>query len=199
MDLKREWNHLYGTRGLDPVRVEVPAFTYLMVDGAGDPNRVPEYAEAVEALFSLSYAVKFSLKKGPRALDYAVMPLEGLWWSEDAEAFILGRRDDWRWTAMVLQPPFVARETLETVRVEVAQKKLLPGLARLRIETFEEGPCAQVLHVGPFSEEGPAIARLHRFIEGIGSLRGKHHEIYLSDIRRGDPSQWRTILRQPFT
>ena len=59
------------------------------------------------------------------------------------------------------------------------------ALDRVRFEAFEEGPCAQILHVGPFSEEGPTIQRLHQHIKDTGrNLRGRHHEIYLSDVRR---------------
>lgn len=79
----------------------------------------------------------------------------------------------------------------------VRQMKGLPAVGRLRLDTFAEGVCAQVLHVGPFSAEGPTIERLHRFIDARTGRRGKHHEIYLSDIRRADPSKWKTILRQP--
>jgi hypothetical protein len=168
-----------------------------MVDGQGDPNTAPAYAEAVEALFAVSYAVKFMVKKMPGGQDYAVMPLEGLWWADDMQVFHGGDRGQWRWTMMIMQPAFVSQQMLRTAIDEVAKKKALPGLARLRIEQFEEGRCAQILHVGPFTEEGPTIERLHAHIEAHAGLRGKHHEIYLTDIRRADPSRWKTVLRQP--
>jgi hypothetical protein len=177
--------------------VQVPAFTFLMIDGQGDPNHSADYAEAVEALFSVSYTAKFMVKKAPKGRDYAVMPLEGLWWADDLDAFRQGDRMSWRWTMMILQPAFVPESLLRAAMAEVVAKKKLPGVARLRIEKFEEGLCAQILHIGPFTEEGPTIERLHAHIEARSGLRDKHHEIYLTDIRRADPARWKTILRQP--
>ena len=197
IDLRRQLKQLYAPSAKTVAEVQVPAFTFLMVDGQGDPNTSGTYAEAVEALFSVSYTVKFMVKKGPAQQDYAVMPLEGLWWADDMAAFKSGDRQHWRWTMMIMQPAFVPQALLHKAIGEVAQKKSLPALPRLRIENFEEGRCAQILHVGPFSEEGPTIERLHAHIEARTGLRGKHHEIYLTDIRRAAPSRWKTVIRQP--
>lgn len=197
VDLKREMKQFYQASAKDVVQVEVPAFKFLMVDGKGDPNTSHEYAQAVEALFSVSYTAKFMVKKGPRQLDYSVMPLEGLWWADDMSAFIANDRASWRWTMMIMQPHFVANEVIEAAIASVRSKRHLPAMDKLRLEEFAEGRCAQVLHVGPFSEEGPTIERLHAFIDDRSSLTGKHHEIYLSDIRRADPRRWKTIIRQP--
>jgi hypothetical protein len=158
---------------------------------------VPAYAEAVEALFSVSYTAKFALKKSTPSCDYAVMPLEGLWWADDLTAFTNGDRTQWLWTLMILQPPMVSAKVIEAAIEAVARKKNLPALSKLRLEEFTEGRCAQTLHIGPFTEEGPTIQRVHDFIEARTGLRGKHHEIYLSDIRRAAPAKWKTILRQP--
>ena len=197
-DLKRELKHLYQPSAKAVVEVAVPAFRFLMIDGEGDPNTAPAYAQAVEALFSVSYTAKFMVKKGPQAIDYAVMPLEGLWWSSDMRSFLTGDRSQWRWTLMIMQPDFVEAAVVEAARAEVARKKRLPALGALRLETFHEGRCAQTLHVGPFSEEGPTVQRVHDFIARQGcALAGKHHEVYLSDVRRADPARWRTIVRQP--
>jgi hypothetical protein len=197
IDLRKSFKHLYQPSAKAVAEVQVPAFTFLMVDGQGDPNTSTAYAEAVEALFSVSYTAKFMVKKGPTKQDYAVMPLEGLWWADDMAAFQSGDRQHWRWTMMIMQPQFVPQALLRTAMQEVAQKKQLPAVARLRIEEFVEGRCAQILHVGPFSAEGPTIQRLHAHIESRTGLRGRHHEIYLTDIRRADPSRWKTVLRQP--
>lgn len=197
VDLKRELKHLYQPSAKEVVQVEVPAFHFLMIDGEGDPNTSARYAEAVQALFSVSYTAKFMLKKRTQEVDYAVMPLEGLWWSDDMSAFISNDRSKWRWTMMIMQPHFVATEVIDESIAEVKRKKALSALGELRMETFTEGSCAQILHVGPFSEEGPTIRRVHDFIAGRSALAGKHHEIYLSDIRRADPAKWRTIIRQP--
>jgi hypothetical protein len=197
VDLKRELKHLYQPSAKDVVQVEVPAFPFLMIDGKGDPNTAPEYAAAVEALFSVSYTAKFMLKKGPQKIDYAVMPLEGLWWSDDMSAFITNDRSKWKWTMMIMQPDFVAETVIRAAIGEVKRKKSLPAVDALRLEKFAEGRCAQTLHIGPFSEEGPTIQRVHGFIEAHSALAGKHHEIYLSDIRRADPRKWKTVIRQP--
>ncbi len=197
LDLRKQLKAFYQASAKAVAEVQVPAFNFLMVDGQGDPNTSPAYAEAVEALFTVSYTAKFMVKKGPTQQDYAVMPLEGLWWADDLSAFQHGDRASWRWTMMIMQPDFLARPLLEEAIATVACKKSLPGLDRLRIERFEEGRCAQVLHAGPFTTEGPTIERLHAHIEAHSALRGRHHEIYLSDIRRADPSRWKTILRQP--
>jgi hypothetical protein len=200
-DLRKELKQLYAPSAKVVVEVQVPAFTFLMIDGQGDPNHSVDYAEAVEALFSVSYAAKFMVKKAPLksglGRDYAVMPLEGLWWADDLNAFRHGDRMSWRWTMMIMQPAFVPESVLRAAMTAVAAKKKLPGLPRLRIEKFEEGLCAQILHIGPFTEEGPTIERLHAHIEARSGLRGKHHEIYLTDIRRADPARWKTIIRQP--
>ena len=196
IDLKRELKHLYSPSAKAVVEVDVPALRFLMIDGQGDPNTTPAYAEAVEALFSVSYTAKFMVKRAT-GIDYAVMPLEGLWWADDHAAFAANDRARWRWTMMILQPDVVEDAVLEAAITQVRDRKRLPAVHRLRLESFVEGRCAQVLHVGPFTGEGPTIERLHAFIAERGRLAGKHHEIYLSDIRRAHPAKWRTVIRQP--
>jgi len=197
IDLKKELKQLYKPSAKAVAQVTVPPLKYLMIDGKGDPNTSPEYADAVAALFSVSYAAKFAVKKGALKTDYAVMPLEGLWWADDWSVFAAGDRANWKWTMMILQPSFVPGEIIGQAMADVRKKKNLPALDKLRLEVFSEGLCAQIMHIGPFSEEGPTIEKLHEYILSHGSLAGKHHEIYLSDIRRAHPSKWKTILRQP--
>ena len=200
IDFKKALKHLYQASSKAVVEVNVPPMTYLMLDGVGDPNASAEYAEAIEALFAVSYAVKFAVKKGPLAIDFGVMPLEGLWWADDMSAFATADKSNWMWTMMIMQPEPVTHQALLDAVASVRKKKPdLSALARLRIEALAEGRCAQLMHVGPFSDEGPAVERLHRFVSTRGRLSGKHHEIYLSDIRRADPQKWKTILRQPLT
>lgn len=196
IDLKKDLKQLYQPSAKEPALVEVPAMNFLMIDGQGDPNTSPAYREAVEALFSVAYAVKFKVKK-TLAIDFGVPPLEGLWWADDMAAFSAGDKSRWKWTMMIMQPEFVSAALVRDTIAEVSEKKKLPALAKLRFEPFLEGKSAQILHVGPFSAEGPTIARLHAFIIVNGKLSGKHHEIYLSDIRKADPAKWKTIIRQP--
>jgi hypothetical protein len=198
LDLKKQWKHLYAPKSNAVVTVEVPAHNYLMVDGEGDPNHSPAFQQAVEALYSLSYTLKFLLKKSPQAVDYGVMPLEGLWWADDPQVFHQLDKSAWKWTVMILQPDFIARSQVDAAFDEVRKKKNPAALDRVRMETLEEGKCAQILYVGPFSDEGPTIQRIHDFIRDAGKqLRSKHHEIYMNDPRRTAPEKLKTILRQP--
>lgn len=198
LDLKRELQHLYRPSATRVSEVDVPAMNFLMADGQGDPNTSQAYADALEALFALSYAIKFAVKKGPLAIDYGVMPLEGLWWADDMSAFVTGERSGWKWTMMIMQPHFVTRELVEETREAVRAKKNPVALPGVRFETFAEGSVAQIMHIGSYSEEGPTIERVHDFIEESGRTRsGKHHEIYLTDIRKADPAKWKTAIRQP--
>lgn len=197
IDLKKELKHLYRPSAKEVVEVDVPTMSYLMVDGEGDPNTAQAYSDAVETLFSVSYAVKFMVKKGESAIDYAVMPLEGLWWADDMSRFTTADKSNWKWTMMIMQPSFAAPEIIDGAIAAVKKKKNPAAISKLRLEELSEGRCAQIMHVGPFSEEGPTIERVHRFIGSRGRLAGKHHEIYLSDIRKADPSKWKTIIRQP--
>lgn len=198
LDLKKQWKHLYQPKQGVIATVEVPPLTYLMVDGEGDPNTSEAYSQAVEALFSLSYTLKFTLKKSPKAIDYGVMPLEGLWWADDPAAFHSADKSTWKWTAMILQPDFIAQTQVDAAIKEVRKKKNPAALDRVRFEVLEEGWCAQTLYLGPYSDEGPTIQRIHDSIHEAGKqLRGKHHEIYLGDPRRTAPEKLKTILRQP--
>jgi hypothetical protein len=201
LDLKKQWKPLYGGKAGTVVSVDVPPLTYLMVDGEGDPNTSQSYKDAIEALYALSYTLKFTLKKSPRAIDYGVMPLEGLWWADDSRAFYeAGNKSSWKWTAMIVQPEFITQEQVDAAFDQVRKKKNPAALDQVRFERLREGASAQVLHVGPFSAEGPIIQQMHDFIHAAGKqLRGKHHEIYLSDPRRTAPEKLKTILRQPMT
>ncbi|HEC35301.1 MAG TPA: hypothetical protein ENI39_02060 [Anaerolineae bacterium] len=197
VDLKKDLKHLYNPSAKEVSVVDVPPMNFLMIDGAGDPNVSLEYRQAMEALFSLSYALKFRIKKC-NGLDYAVMPLEGLWWTDDPSQFSMNNKGIWKWTAMIMQPEYVTGELLAEALAEVRKKKDLAVLDRVRFESYHEGLSAQIMHIGPYAAEEPTIARLHRFIRENGyELRGKHHEIYLSDPRRTAPEKLRTVLRQP--
>ena len=197
IDFKRELGHLY-TPGRTPSLVNVPEMAFLMIDGHGDPNTAESYRQAIEALYAVAYAVKFAAKRKPDGVDFAVMPLESLWWSDDLEDFAAGKKSNWSWTAMIMQPEPVTAETVEEARHELAAKRSLPALGLLRYEHFDEGPAAQVMHIGPYRDEGPIIRALHAFIDEQGfAAVGKHHEIYLGDPRRSAPEKLRTVIRQP--
>jgi hypothetical protein len=198
LDLRRELKALYTAPTATPVLVEVPTGQFLMLDGAGDPATAPAYQAAVQTLYSAAYALKFALRRTV-GLDLAVMPLEGLWWTNDGpRTFSYDDRSNWRWTMLIRQPSAVTPDLVAATIAAVMAKKKLPALADLRLATLDEGLAAQVLHIGSYRAEPPTIARLHAFVEQKGyHLHGKHHEIYLNDPQRTDPSKLRTILRHP--
>lgn len=198
IDFKKKLKNLYHPPTSKVVQVDVPKMNFLMVDGQGDPNHSQEYAEAVEVLFQVSYTLKFMIKKGELAIDYGVMPLEGLWWADDMSAFSVNDKSSWKWTMMIMQPEFATKALVEKAIQDVAKKKKPAAISKVRFESFSEGKAAQIMHIGPFSEEGPNVAKVHAYIAENGALSGKHHEIYLSDIRKADPTKWKTVIRQPF-
>ncbi len=197
LDLKKEYREFYNPSAKSCSVVDVPEMQFLMVDGSGDPNTSQAYQDAVGALYAMAYTLKF-LSKQTEKLDYVVMPLEGLWWTDDMAGFSAEDKSAWKWTAMIMQPDHITSAQVEASREEVRNKKNPPALDRLRFESLREGLSVQIMHIGPYADEGPTIARLHQFAADSGySLRGKHHEIYLSDPRRAAPEKLRTVIRQP--
>ena len=197
-DFKKELKHLYQPHKKDFQIVEVPDLKFFKVDGSGDPNLAPEYTAAIEALYAMSYKVKFLSKKEEK--DYVVPPLEGLWWAEDMDSFSSARdKSLWEWTMMIMTPEWITAEMVAVARVAVPKKKELPALDKLRWEVYREGLAVQILHLGSYDDEGPVLTRLHKqWMPENGYLfNGLHHEIYLSDPRRVEPSKLKTILRQP--
>lgn len=200
IDYKKEYLSLYTASAKKMEIVTVPKLNYLMIDGQGDPNTSKIFQDAVSALFSLSYTLKFMSKKGEKQIDYAVMPLEGLWWTDDMNNFSMSNKADWKWTLMILQPDFITKTMVKEAKAEIAKKKSLPSLSEVRLESMKEGTCAQVLYIGSYDQEPPTILKLHEFITSQGyKLAGKHREIYLSDMRRTAPAKLKTIIRQPIS
>jgi hypothetical protein len=200
-DYKSELKQLYSAKPDKPAVVRVPQMNFLMIDGVGDPNTGTAYGDAIQTLYPVAYSIKFMCKK-ELGIDFTVMPLESLWWSDNMADFSAGNKDNWQWTAMIMQPEIV-NHTIYKHALEQAQlKRSLPSMDGIRFASYKEGRAAQVLHVGPYAQEGPAIEHLHTFIsEQGGSLdshNNHHHEIYLSDPRRTAPEKLKTIIRQPF-
>lgn len=154
--------------------------------------------QAVEALFSVSYAVKF-ISKRETGKDYVVSSLEGLWYADDMSVFESGKKDKYKWTMMVMQPDWIAKEVILNAIEQADKKKVLPALPNLYIKQYDEGRCLQLLHVGSYDDEAPKLAYLHHNLMPSKGLHfnGLHHEIYLSDPRRVDSPKLKTILRQP--
>ena len=204
LDLKKTYKELYSGKPGEVVEVQVPKFNYLMIDGKGYPGSSQEYQDAMSTIYPVAYTLKFASKKKGR--DYTVMPLEGLWWAEDFKVFtteFMERKDEWLWTSLVMQPDFITQQDIVQSIKEIKEKnKPLPSIDKLRLGSLEESLSAQIMHIGPYSEEGPNIEKLHRFIHNLGGeFNGhvqKHHEIYLSDPRRTKPERLKTIIRQPY-
>lgn len=177
--------------------VDVPKMQFVMVDGKGDPNVSEDYKAAVQWLYGVSYALKFASRR-ELGRDYTVAPLEGLWWADDMADFVRGDKSRWQWTMMIMQPDWIARPMFDAA-VARAREKLGTPPPGLRLEDYDEGLSVQVMHVGPYSAEGPTLARLHgEFLPANGLKEtGRHHEIYIGDPRRTAPEKLKTVLRQP--
>ncbi|MBK1783542.1 GyrI-like domain-containing protein [Prauserella cavernicola] len=197
-DVKRELKALYAPRNTTWSLVDVPELRYLAIDGTGDPNTAPAYAAAVQALYCVAYTVKFATKRGG-GQDFVVGPLEGLWYSDDPDVFATRAKSRWSWTMLIHQPEWVTTDAVEQAKEAALAKKKLPGIADVRHEALTEGRCAQLLHVGSYDDESPALTELHeRWIPDNGLREsGSHHEIYLGDPRRTVPAKLKTVLRQP--
>jgi len=198
IDFKKTLKHLYNPSKKDISIVDVPAMNFLMIDGQGNPNTAKSFAQAIETLYAVSYNLKFTIKKA-KEIDYGVLPLEALWWTPDMADFSVDNKDKWLWTAMIMQPEYVTKALIEEIIPIVRKKKGDMALDKLRFESYHEGKSAQIFYIGPYTEEGPTIQRIHQHIDDLGGeITGKHHEIYLSDSRRTAPERLKTIIRQAF-
>lgn len=197
-DIKRDPGYCYRARNTTWELVEVPRQHFIAIDGHGDPNTSSEYAAAVEALFSVAYTIKFA-SKNSLDRDFVVGPLEGLWWADDPNVFLTRDKDTWDWRLLIAQPEWITETLIEEGRRTALAKKGLPAIDEVRHHLLEEGTSAQMLHIGSYDDEGPALYQLHHEYLPENGLRpaGLHHEIYLSDARRTEPAKLRTILRQP--
>lgn len=198
VDLKKQFASYSARRNHFDI-IDVPTMQFLMLDGRGDPNTSAAYKDAIETLYPVAYAMKFLSKKNLDR-DYAVMPLEALWWADDMASFTLTRdKTLWHWRLMVMVPEWLGREAFEEAVATTARKKPLAAIDALRFDHYAEGLAVQTLHIGPYDDEGPVLAAMHdEFIPANGlEMTGRHHEIYLGDPRRSAPDKLRTILRQP--
>lgn len=197
-DFKKELGALYNPKNKDWEYIDVPPMNFLMIDGEGDPNTSENYRQAVEALFSVSYAVKF-ISKRELAKDYVVSSLEGLWYADDMSVFESGKKEKYKWTMMIMQPDWISKEIILRAIEQTSKKKSLPALPDLYVKEYDEGRCLQLLHTGSYDDEAPKLAFLHHEFMPAEKheFNGLHHEIYLSDPRKVDASKLKTILRQP--
>lgn len=197
-DIKKDRKDLYLPGKADFTEVDVPAMTYLAIDGHGDPNTSPAYATAIQALYAGAYAIRAVLKKRTGD-DFVVGPLEGLWTSADNAAFVAGDKGEWDWTTMIPLPEAVSSQDIAEGLAQAARKKPELSISALKELPLSEGRSLQILHVGTYDDEAPTLARLHdEVMPRLGlTWNGPHHEIYLSDPRRVAPEKMKTVLRQP--
>jgi hypothetical protein len=202
LDLKKELKYLYAPSASKVETVDVPNFIFAMIDGEIEPGQTPgtsqEYQNAIGALYGASFTLKFMSKlRKKNPIDYPVMALEGLWWTESGE-FDFTRKEPWNWTMMIMQPQHITNEMLQEALTQVRKKRDSPALSKIQLQSFHEGLSMQIMHVGPYSEEPRTIEKMQDFARENGyTVRGKHHEIYLGDPRRAKPEKLRTILRHP--
>jgi len=203
VDFKKLMKVFYLPSANEVVVVEVPEMQFLMIDGMGSPGDSKEYQDALAAIYPVAFKIKFLSKAKKK--DYVVPPLEGLWWSDNMNDFTEGNRDKWKWTMMIMQPDWITKEMVdEALKITKKSKPdLVEGLKKLRFERYFEGRSAQIMHLGPYSEEKPTIEKIHNFIKTKGGKfdghKLKHHEIYLSDPRKAKSENMKTVIRQPFT
>jgi hypothetical protein len=199
-DFKKEYKYLYTPKPGKPGIVEVPDFKYIMIDGQGYPGTSEEFCRKMQVLYGLAYTIKFGMKLDKEnPFDFKVAACSGLWHADDMTAFAEeGRKEEWKWTIMILQPDQVNTAIFEKAKEELKKKKNPPDIDRVYFKVYQEGLCAQVMHIGPYDREKPTIEMLHKFFKDRGyTFNGRHHEIYLGDPRRTQPEKLKTIIRQP--
>ncbi len=223
-DFKKEYRDLYLPKA-KPALVDVPAMTFVAVAGSGNPNEENgSYAEALGLLYGLSFTVKMA-KKGlwqpDGYFDYVVPPLEGLWWGGGFDGVRIADKDALNWVSLIRLPDFVTPDVFAWAADQAAAKKPELDVARAHLVRFAEGPCAQVMHVGPYDEEPATVETLEAFVAASGRADDiadpadagallaaldadgavpavrLHHEIYLGDPRRTKPENLKTVVRHP--
>ena len=200
LDLRRKYKHLYHPSARKVEVVDVPELSFVVLDGriekGHSPGDSPAFLEALQALFGISYTLKFQSKlRKTNAIDFPVMALEALWWVEDGH-FDLSKPDNWCWRAMMMQPEHITSDMFAEALAQLRDKKPSPALEHLQLERVCEGLCIQAMHVGPYSAEPATVERMHAFAQKNGyMLANQHHEIYLGDPRRTAPEKLKTVLR----
>ena len=206
LDYKKEYKDLYQPAA-KPSLIDVPEMRFFAVDGAGDPNTSPAYAEAMEILYGLSFTVKMSKMNGTQPdgyFEYVVPPLEGRWFADGVSfnGLNVSDKNKFKWVSMIRQPEFVTEEVFGWAKEILAKKKPQLDLSKARFMTFTEGLCVQIMHKGSYDSEPESIMKLKRFAGENGltedfSAERLHHEIYLSDPRKCAPERLRTVIRHP--
>jgi len=202
IDLKKTEKSLYQPKNT-PSIVDVPQMNFICIDGKGDPNTSEDYAQAIQALYSLSYTIKMGNK---HILEYVVPPLEGFWQVDDKEynggGLPINDKSKFVWTMMIRQPDFVGREVFEAAKTVIVKKKPEVDVSKARLETITEGLCVQIMHIGSYDDEPATILVMDTFAIENGYVidindNRHHHEIYLSDPRKTAAAKLKTVIRHP--
>lgn len=183
--------------------LRIPERRFVRIDGEG-PAGEAAFLPRMPGLYAVAWGLRFTLKR--RGVETKVAPLDGLWWTVDGTTdldsiFGAGGAEDragWRWILQIALPDEATDAELAAALAAGRSKLEPPFSENLRIERFDEGDAAQLLHLGSYADERPSIERLHAAIAEAGLVpRDRHHEIYLGDPRRSAPGKLRTLLRQP--
>lgn len=205
-DFKKEFKEYYRPKK-DPGIIEIPEMKFLAVRGSGDPNEQEGlYQKAISLLYGVSYTLKMSQKNGycmEGFFEYTVPPLEGLWWQDDVDGADYSRKDTFQWISLIRLPDFVSEKDFLWAKETAAKKKKL-DFSSVEYFRYQEGLCVQCMHEGPFDDEPATIRRMDEYAEREGyrldiSDHRFHHEIYLKDARKCDPSRFLTVIRHPIT
>ena len=204
-DFKKEYKEFYMPKQV-PAVITVPSMNYIAVSGTGNPNdEAGEYKEAVGLLYAVAYTLKMSEKSGYEMkgfFDYVVPPLEGLWWQQGSDEKIdYSRKDDFSWISMMRIPDFVSPDDVEWAKQTATKKKGL-DCSKVEFMNLDEGLCVQIMHVGSYDSEPETVKLMDDYLEAEGYVKDindvrRHHEIYLSDPRKADPSKMKTVIRHP--
>ncbi|MFT8363313.1 MAG: GyrI-like domain-containing protein [Sporolactobacillus sp.] len=203
-DFKKEYKEFYKPKN-KPEIVRVPSVNYIAVKGKGDPNEEGgAYQQAVSILYAIAYTLKMSAKGTHQIegfFDYVVPPLEGFWWQDDVRGVDYGNKQAFNWISVIRLPDFVTKADFDWAAAEAERKKKIDCSAAGFL-TVDEGLCVQIMHIGPFDDEPKTVAIMDQFLQENGYIKDitdtrRHHEIYLSDARRVDPSKWKTVIRHP--
>ena len=203
-DYKKEYKEFYMPKN-KPSIIEIPKMNYIAVRGKGDPNEENgEYKISIGLLYGIAFTIKMS-DRGMHKIDgfftYVVPPLERLWWQENIKGMDYNRKEDMRFISMIRLPDFVTKEDFEWA-VQEATKKKKQDFSKVEFLTYDEGLCVQCMHIGPYDDEPATVAIMHDYMKANGyeldiTDTRHHHEIYLSDPRRCDPSKLKTVRRHP--
>ncbi|MCR4692661.1 MAG: GyrI-like domain-containing protein [Firmicutes bacterium] len=203
-DFKKEYKEFY-IPGNRPEIVKVPRMNYIAVRGKGNPNeRGGEYQEAISVLYAVAYTIKTSYKGAHKIegfFEYVVPPLEGFWWQDGVDGFDYSDKGKLNWISVIRLPDFVRQEDFDWAVNEASEKKQL-DCSKAEFYTLEEGLCIQIMHIGTFDDEPTSVELLDKYVDDNGyvndlSKARLHHEIYLSDARKVEPSKWKTVIRHP--